>query len=202
MANEQVKPEVDYPDALVQAACDGSRDAFGKLFQALYPRVHRTVWGMMGDEADAHDVTQDAWIKAWEKRESYNFQSLYSTWVHRIAVNCALDALRKRKRLWARIKGLSTRDNGGKTRNGKEMADASFDLSPSSLVQNKELGQSIQEAINQLPDDHRTVLVLREYEGYSYAEIAKSLDIQPGTVMSRLHHARKKLQERLSKELS
>lgn len=204
MGNVLGKPEPDYSDAVVKAACNGSKEAFGELFRALYGRVHRTVWAMLGDESDAHDVAQEAWIKAWENKEKYNFQSLYSTWVHRIAVNCALDALRRRKRLWTKLKRFGIRDEGQKTKDGTELAVAkeSFDLSPSSLVQNKELGQTIEVAVAELPEDQRTVLVLREYEGYSYAEIAKSLGIQPGTVMSRLHLARKKLQSRLSKELS
>ena len=194
MVNTQFRSDDNYPDAIVKAACDGSQEAFGELFRAFYGRVHRTVWGMMGDEAEAHDVAQEAWIKAWENRDKFNFQSLYSTWVHRIAVNCALDALRRRKRFLnflARDKRRATSDES-----------QSLVSSPSSNVQNKELGETIEAAVADLPEDQRTVLVLREYEGYSYAEIAKTLGIQPGTVMSRLHLARKKLQSRLSKDLS
>jgi RNA polymerase sigma-70 factor (ECF subfamily) len=204
MRNEQVKSGGDIPDALVKAACDGNKEAFGELFRSLYGRVHRTVWGMVGDESEAHDVAQEAWIKAWEKKETYNFQSLYSTWVHRIAVNCALDALRRRKRYWSKIAGFMTKDEGPKTKDGKDItvSEESFDQSPSSLVQKKELGQRIQSAVSRLPEEQRTVLVLREYEGYSYGEIADILGIKPGTVMSRLHHARQKLQNSLSKDLS
>lgn len=201
MRNEQVESDGVYPDALVEAACGGDKEAFGELFRALYGRVHRTVWGMVGDEAEAHDVAQEAWIKAWEKRGAYNFQSLYSTWVHRIAVNCALDALRRRKRFFkfvTRDKGRETRDEGS----GTSIEGQSLVPSPASLVQQKELGQRIQGAVSRLPEEQRTVLVLREYEGYSYAEIADILGIKPGTVMSRLHHARQKLQNSLSKELS
>ena len=198
MENEQVKSYDDFPDTLVRAACDGNPEAFGKLFRGLYGRVHRTVWGMLGDEAEAHDVTQEAWIKAWENKGKYNFQSLYSTWVHRIAINCALDALRRRKR-WYKLIGRRTKVVA---RDPVDQGPASNDRQPLTELQNKELGSSIEAAVASLPDDQRTVLVLREYEGYSYAEIAKSLGIQPGTVMSRLHLARKKLQSRLSKELS
>jgi RNA polymerase sigma-70 factor (ECF subfamily) len=191
-------------EALVRAACAGDRDAFGAVFRQLYDRVHRTVWGMMGNESEAHDVAQEAWIKAWNNRDRYNFQSLFSTWVHRIAVNTALDALRKRKRFRLRFldSRFGTRDSGPATDQSDSQSSASSVQSPVSSVQNKELGELIRAAVEELPDDQRTVLVLREYEGYSYAEIAKALDIQPGTVMSRLHLARKKLQSRLSKDLS
>ena len=196
MANQQVKSDGSYSDALVKSACGGNREAFGELFRALYGRVHRTVWGMMGDESEAHDVAQEAWIKAWNNRETYNFQSLYSTWVHRIAVNCALDALRRRKR-WYNLIGRRSKAEGQRL---EDQEPTNIDLRPTTQLENKELGQTIQVAVSELPEEQRTVLVLREYEGYSYAEIAESLDIQPGTVMSRLHHARQKLQSRLSKE--
>ena len=201
MQDEQIQPDGIYSDALVKAACEGGKEAFGELFRAFYGRVHRTVWGMLGDESEAHDVAQEAWLKAWENRDKYNFQSLYSTWVHRIAVNCALDALRKRKRFLSRFKMMGRRSE----HSGDSLPDieaASSDLRPTASLENKELGQTIEAAVAELPDEQRTVLVLREYEGYSYAEIARALDIQPGTVMSRLHHARQKLQSRLSKELS
>ena len=197
MSNEPVNADHVYDDALVEAARDGNQAAFGQLFRGLYGRVHRTVWGMMGDESEAHDVAQAAWIKAWENRDKYNFQSLYSTWVHRSAGNCALDALRKRKRFFSRFTVLGRKSDGSNV-----IDPASSEPEPTTNLENAELGSTIEAAIAELPEDQRTVLVLREYEGYSYEEIAKSLDIQPGTVMSRLHHARKKLQISLSKELS
>ena len=188
-----------YSEAVVRAACCGSRRAFGELFRQLYPRVHRTVWAMLGDEAEAHDVAQSAWIKAWEHRQSYNFQSLYTTWVHRIAVNCALDALRKRRRLRSRfVRFFKPDPNGSEDPPGPDPVDGD---PPNAELARKELGLAIEAAVAELPDEQRTVLVLREFEGYSYAEIAKLLDLKPGTVMSRLFHARQKLQSRLKKDL-
>ncbi|MEX0322085.1 MAG: RNA polymerase sigma factor [Puniceicoccaceae bacterium] len=209
MSNES-QSIVHVEEALVRAACAGDRDAFGAIFKQLYGRIHRTVWGMMGNESEAHDVAQDAWIKAWNNRDRYNFQSQFSTWIHRIAVNTALDALRKRKRLRDKVVSLFTDQSGGTSSvsstepeaDGRDRARPSSLQNPVLHAQNKELGELIQNAVQELPEDQRTVLVLREYEGYSYSEIAKALDIQPGTVMSRLHLARKKLQSRLSKDLS
>lgn len=197
MRDSPAHSESDYPDALVRDACGGDRRAFGELFRLLYPRVHRTVWAMLGSEQEAHDVAQTAWIKAWEKRSAFNFQSLYSTWVHRIAINCALDALRRRRSLRNRFVSLfdSTRPDP------VDPPAAAAGSGPAELAR-AELGQLIEAAVDGLPDDQRTVLVLREYEGYSYAEISKALRIPPGTVMSRLHLARQKLQSRLSKDLS
>lgn len=183
---------------LARAACAGDREAFGRLFKLLYPRVHRTVWGMMGNEADAHDVAQDAWIKAWKMRGRFNFQSAFSTWIHRIAVNTALDALRRNKRLGSRLSRLIGPDK-------EEVAIDPPDSpagNPDSRLLQKETGKSIEAALAELPDDQRTVLVLREFEGYSYQEIAEVTGTRPGTVMSRLHHARQKIRAILSRELS
>jgi RNA polymerase sigma-70 factor (ECF subfamily) len=185
--------------ALATAAHAGDRDAFGELFKLLYPRVHRTVWGMLGDEAEAHDVCQEAWIKAWRSRERFNFESTFSTWIHRIAVNTTLDALRRRRRLGARFLRLLSGGRDGDS--PPDPPDAGGD-NPARRLRRKELGATIEQAVAGLPDDQRTVLVLREYEGYSYNEIARLVGCRPGTVMSRLHLARRKLQTRLSKELS
>jgi RNA polymerase sigma-70 factor (ECF subfamily) len=154
---------------------------------------------MLGDEAEAHDVAQTAWIKAWEYRSRFNFQSLYTTWVHRIAVNCALDALRKRKRLHRRFVRLLRPGAGSDAPPQPEPVEQSL---PSDHLEREELARSIEAAVARLPDEQRTVLVLREFEGYSYAEIAKLLNIKPGTVMSRLFNARKKLQLILEKDPS
>lgn len=200
MRGGHLEADTAYSEAMVRDACQGNRRAFGELFRLLYPRIHRTVWAMLGDESEAHDVAQSAWIKAWDKRQSYNFQSLYTTWVHRIAVNCALDALRRRKRLHQRfVRFFSSGEPSAEPPPADEPVDPEL---PDEALARKELGRAIEAAVANLPDDQRTVLVLREFDGYSYAEIAKVLGLKPGTVMSRLHNARKKLQTSLPKDLS
>jgi len=180
---------------LVRAACAGDHDAFGAVFRLLYGRVHRTVWGILGDEAEAHDVAQESWIKAWERRARFNFTSTFSTWVHRIAVNTALDALRRRSRLRRRFRSFL---------GGLALADRARELpagepGPDRQLEQRELGRAIAQAVEALPEEQRVVLVLREFEDYSYEEIARAVGCQPGTVMSRLHLARKKLQNHLSR---
>lgn len=202
MSHDHPQSDNGYPPALVRAACGGDEAAFGELFRALYPRMHRTVWGMLGSESEAHEVAQDAWVKAWQKRDKFNFDSQYGTWVHRIAVNCALDALRKRKKLRERfLPFLKKGDEGPGTRDQGQFGSYE-EASPIAHAENRELGELIESEVANLPDEQRTVLVLREYEGYSYEEIAISLGVKQGTVMSRLYHARKKLQIRLAKEMS
>lgn len=198
MAVPNKEPDPSMEMDLARAACAGDRDAFGQLFNLLYGRVHRTVWAMLSDESEAHDVAQEAWIKAWRWRERFNFESAFSTWVHRIAVNTALDWLRKRKRLRARFRNLFRPDSPEQI----PVPVESDNFQPSKQLQHKELGKTIERAIAELPEEQRMVLVLREYEGYSYEEIAQLADCKLGTVMSRLHLARKKLQHSLSKEMS
>jgi len=198
MPEEEFQFDMSHEANLARAACAGDEQAFGQLFNSLYGKVHRTVWAMMSDEQAAHDVVQEAWIKAWEKREKFNFQSRFSTWIHRIAIHSALDALRKRKSRRKRfIGGITERFSGRLLNETGPRKDH-----PDKNLENKELGREIEEAVAALPEDQRTVLVLREYEGYSYGEIASVVGCQPGTVMSRLHLARQKLQVHLKKEKS
>jgi len=176
-------------DALVRAAIDGNHDAFGALFRDHYPRIHRTLLGMLGDPTDAAEIAQQAWIKAWQNLPRFNFQSRFLTWVHRIAVNCALDELRRRRRRNSRFLRLFTATDHDRPDTAPRPPDA---------LAASELGTSIDRAIASLTDSQRTVLVLREYDGYSYEEIAAITGTRIGTVMSRLHAARTKLQSILS----
>lgn len=200
MADPERATDLQRQEDLARAACAGDEVAFGKLFAAFYGRVHRTVWGMLADEAAAHDVAQEAWIKAWKQRERFNFESAFSTWVHRIAVNTALDALRRRKRLAHRL-GRFLRPHVNAMDKGAA-EPVSLERGPDRRLRDKELGKEVEKAIAALPEDQRTAFVLREYEGYSYREIAELTGCKTGTVMSRLHLARTKLQARLAKELS
>jgi RNA polymerase sigma-70 factor (ECF subfamily) len=197
MQEKTEEADLNRQQDLARAACAGDREAFGELFQLLYPRVLRTVWAMLTNETEAHDVCQDAWIKAWERRAQFNFQSSFSTWVHRIAINAALDALRRRKRLRSKLTSLFKSTGEAVAR-----APATVHANPDHALRNKELGHLIEAAVAELPEDQRTVLVLREYEGYSYGEIANLVGCKPGTVMSRLHLARTKLKAHLRRDLS
>lgn len=199
MPHKESSPDVDRQTELARAACAGDADAFGRLYGMLYDRVLRTVWAMMGNEHEARDVAQEAWIKAWKQRHRFNFQSAFSTWIHRIAVNTALDALRRRKHLGNRLGRLFRGSKEGFAEPGTVPAK---ELPPDRAMRNRELGEHIESALASLPEEQRTALVLREYEGYSYAEIAELMNCKPGTVMSRLHLARTRLQARLSKEKS
>lgn len=182
--------------SLLAEAINGDRNAFGLLFKRHYSSCLRTAQGILGCEAEAADVTQTAWIKAWQSIGEFQPQATFSTWVHRIAINAALDELRRRKRWRNRFSRLFDRDS----------ADAHDSItddqpSPSAQLLASESHQQVRTAIQRLPENLRVVIVLRELESLSYREIADSLGIAEGTVMSRLYKARQTLANMLKEEL-
>jgi len=164
---------------LVSRAQKGDRGAFGELVQRYQAGVVDVVYRMCADAQLAQDAAQDAFIQAWLHLPSYRPQSPLRNWLYRIAVNAALDALRRQaSQLPEEIENL-------------ELADPQDN--PESLLVQKERADQVQRAVQALPEACRAVLVLREYEDLSYLDIASTLDIPVGTVMSRLNYARERL---------
>jgi len=172
---------------LVTRAQRGDRNAFSELVGIHARGVLNVIYRMCGDEQLAEDAAQEAFIQAWLHLPSYRPQTPLRNWLYRIAVNAATDMLRKEKRILPHdIDDLHLTDE----RPG-----------PESLVSQRERTVLVQNAVLSLPEASRAVLVLREYEGMSYHEIADALDIPVGTVMSRLNYARKLLKDKLEQEL-
>jgi RNA polymerase sigma-70 factor (ECF subfamily) len=173
---------------LVAQAQRGDRGAFGELVSIHSQGVINVIYRMCGDAQVAEEAAQEAFIQAWLHLSSYRPQTSIRNWLYRIAVNAATDMFRKEKRILPNaIEDLPLRDS----RPGPE----------ASASQSERIAL-IQKAILSLPDASRAVLVLREYEEMSYHEIAETLDIPLGTVMSRLNYARKLLKEKLEQALS
>lgn len=172
-------------DQLIEAAKLGSRDAFSELIVMHYQGVINVVFRMTGEISLAEDVAQETFIKIWTKLHTYRPIGTFRSWVYRIANNTALDELRKRKDE-VDIDELPLRASG----NGIEQS-----------VIHQQQAEVVRKAVLALPAASRSVLVLREYEGFSYQEISNSLEIPLGTVMSRLAYARRKLKQELSRQL-
>lgn len=171
---------------LVSRAQQGDREAFAEIVRRNRAGMINVVYRMCGDAHLAEDAAQIAFMRAWQNLKSYKPRATLRSWLYRIAVNAALDMLRKEKPQAA----LEAAERG--------RAPSIVDEGLEKLVEEQELRQRVQQAVLALPEASRAVLVLREYEGLSYKEIAQSLDIPLGTVMSRLSYARKCLSEALS----
>lgn len=178
---------------LLEAASRGDGAAYRGLVERYQGRVYSLVYGMVRNREDARDITQDAFVKAYRNLSTFRLESGFYTWLYRIAMNLAIDFVRKRSR-----REISSFDEGVAARDGDEIAEAHNDDGPSRQLERKQLFGKIMDAMELLPEDQRQVILLRELEGMQYREIAEIMGIPEGTVMSRLFYARKKLQKLLS----
>ena len=175
---------------LVEKSQRGDFVAFDMLVTRYRGRIYGLIYTMVRNEADAWDLSQDAFLKAWKALPRFEGQSAFFTWLYRIAHNTALDWLRARK-----VQGSVEFDEDVE----RSIATGSTTTPhgegrPDERLAHSELGSRIHAALGELSPDHRTVILLREIEGRSYEEIAELVNCTLGTVMSRLFYARKKLQ--------
>lgn len=180
---------------LVQLAQAGNEDAFGRLMQGHYEPVFRLVHSIIRDEHSARDVCQEVWITVWKNLKTFRGEAKFSTWVHPIAVRRAIDHLRSRQRWVTRFIPFLSEVGEDDARGAAPEAVSSGD--PRQALEDRERTQRFERAIASLPPKHRAVLALREINGLSYDEIATTVGIRRGTVMSRLFHARRLLAQKL-----
>jgi RNA polymerase sigma-70 factor, ECF subfamily len=178
--------------ALVSRAKAGDADAFRSLVVRHQRKVYAVALGIVKDPDLAWDVSQEAFVRVHQHLAEFKGDAAFSTWVMRIAHHLAIDFFRKER--------ASSRDALEDVRDS-DLEDASdgvlattLDANPQRGVLRRELHGKIAEALGKIPVAHREILVLREVEGLSYEELARELGIPKGTVMSRLFHARKKMQ--------
>jgi len=178
-------------DQYLVAACRaGKTEAFGTLVQRYQDRLYPTVLRLAGCAEDAHDLLQEAFMRAFQRLATFHGESSFYTWIYRIAVNVALTDRRKRKRGTWRLR----EDRRGEP---AEWADDPKRTDPTLPLERAERDGQVQTALNALAADHRAVVVLKDLDGLRYEEIAAILEVPIGTVRSRLHRARLELRERL-----
>lgn len=177
---------------LVEGLKEGSEDAFVELLDRFEGKIYNTVLRIVQNAASAEDVVQEVFLKTLRNIDAFNFQAGLYTWIYRIAVNAALDALKKSQR--QRAMSLSQED--GTTYN---LPSAAPD--PSAGPEQSEMAALLRKAIDELPEKFRTILVLREFDGLSYEEISRVLDCSKGTVESRLFRARERLRQKMERYL-
>lgn len=175
-------------DALVNAAQGGDMEAFEELVARHRDKIYARAYSIVHNEEQALDLSQEAWIKAWQRLDQFAGESSFTTWMTRIAINLCLDHLRRHQRF--RIEPLTD------DQDDPEALDRILPpvwTRPTERLERSELRTAIDAALAKLSDAHRTVLVLHEFEGLEYKAIAKTVGISVGTVMSRLFYARRRL---------
>ncbi|MFT5992348.1 MAG: RNA polymerase sigma-70 factor (ECF subfamily) [Flavobacteriales bacterium] len=181
---------------LLKRARNGDRDAFAVLMDRYQRKVFGLCYGMVRNHDDAMDMVQETFVKVYKNLERFEGNSSFYTWTYRIASNVCIDFLRKQKRRRA----LDYDDGIGRDENVDDpgnLLPSKLGINPARVHARKELLGRIEDAMATLSPIHRQIVVLREVEGLSYQEIADTTEVSIGTVMSRLHHARKNLQNAL-----
>jgi RNA polymerase sigma-70 factor (ECF subfamily) len=181
---------------LVERARAGDPDAFRDLVVRHQRRVYAVALGIVKDRDQAWDVSQDAFVRVHQHLGEFRDESSFSTWLHRITARLAIDALRKERP--ARRNDVADVPESVLREAAPGVLGTALGTDPQETVLRRELSARMTEALGQLPDLHRSILVLREMDGLSYEELAERLSIPKGTVMSRLFHARKKMQALLA----
>jgi len=174
--------------ALVRSAQQGDMAAFEELVARHRDKIYARAYSMMKNEEEAIDLSQEAWVKGWQRLKQFQGESSFGTWMTRIVINLCLDQLRKHKRQRAESIEAMDEESGGVERHMPVVT-----VNPTAGLERQELRQRIDKALGQLSYEHRTVLVLHEFEEMEYKEIAKTMACSIGTVMSRLFYARRKL---------
>ena len=168
----------------------GRHDAYESLVVRYRGRIYAMIVNMTGNDADAWDLSQDVFLKAWKALPRFEARSQFYTWLYRIAHNVTYDWLRKRKI----GPGMEFDDALGQTPAAGAVTVPQGEITPDARMGNKEMGVRIAEALKELSPEHRAVMLLKEVDGLSYQEIADTVGCTIGTVMSRLFYARKRLQ--------
>ena len=187
---------------LVKRAKNGDDHAFRLLVDRYQRKVYSIAFGVVRNREDALDITQDAFLKVHRNLPNFKGDSSFYTWLYRIVVNLGIDHVRKS----GRFQNVDY-DDTFKREEHVDSAQAALspsrlDTNPAKNISRKELAKQMQLALSTLSPNHRTAILLREVQGLSYEEMAETMGVSKGTVMSRLHHARKNMQSALKGYLS
>ncbi len=194
-ASNQTSRELEAEEdrVLIQSAQQGDKLAFQKLVQRHQRRAFGIAFGLLRDEQDAREVVQEAFLRVHRGLDSFQGGSTFFTWLFRIVTNLCIDQLRKPSR----------RDT--ELDESREIDEADIPLlsridgaNPLDVIRRGEIRNKLEAALAALPVYHRGVIVMREVEGLSYEEMAAAMGVSKGTIMSRLFHARQKLQRALA----
>ena len=187
---------------LVQRVQAGDSAAFRALFDKYHRRAFAVAMGVVKNEDDALDAVQEAFVKVHKNIDKFQGTSSFYTWLYRIVMNVSIDHVRRTSRRKSLDFDERALHEESQVAGDGALVPSVTDANPGKAALRRELGGAIQAALQELPEHHRAVIVLREIEGMSYEEMAEALEVPKGTIMSRLFHARKKMQAALAPYLS
>lgn len=181
---------------LVALAQAGDHAAFRSLFERYHRRAFAVAYGVVKNKEDASDVVQEAFVKVHKHLGNFQGTSSFYTWLYRIVMNLAIDHLRRKKT----ARPIEYDDGIARTPEAGDEAimPRMMGTNPRRAVLRREVLERVEKALETLPEYHREVILLREVEGLSYEEMAEALEVPKGTIMSRLFHARRKMQAALA----
>lgn len=183
----------DIEKMLIKKAMKGDVDAFEKIVLFYEKKIYNIAFQMFKNEHDAYDASQEVFIKVYKSIDKFNFKASFSTWLHRIAVNTCIDEYRKKKRKVYNTFSLDEPVESESNSIERQIEDKS--MTPEEIIMQNETVDEMRVAIQQLKEDHRIIIILRDIKGYAYEEIANILDCSVGTVKSRLSRARNGLKK-------
>jgi RNA polymerase sigma-70 factor (ECF subfamily) len=186
-------------EELVASTLAGQTRAYDELIRRHSRKLNAMLVQMLNSEADAYDVAQESFLKAFHSLRYFKGNSSFYTWLYSIALNNARNYLRKRKR--ERSFSLDNDEKGNPLEKDAELADANLESDPIRKAQVKDLRGKLARAISQLSPAHQEVVNLCDIQGLSYPQIAKLINISEGTLRSRLHYAHRQLQGLLADEI-
>jgi len=176
---------------LIEKSRKGDIEAFEKLIEAYQKKVFNIALGILNNYDDANDIAQDVFIRIFKSIKNFKGESAFSTWLYRITTNACLDELRKRKNKNVISLDEDIRFDGGEI--PRQIVDDGPPLDV--IAERNELKRIVNNAISELSEEHKTVIILREIQGFSYEEIAEVLKCPQGTVKSRISRARNILKD-------
>lgn len=187
--------------ALVKMAQDGNARAFRILMERYQRKVYAVALGFLRNQEDALDVVQEAFIKVHRYIGKFEGNSGFYTWLYRIVANLCIDFLRRKKRQRGVEFDDGIRHDQTEAHSGTDLTHLTQLGDPREMLRRKEILDAVTDSLEHLSDKHRSVIVMREFQGMSYEEMAQAMDCSKGTIMSRLFHARKNMQKLLGDRL-
>jgi RNA polymerase sigma-70 factor (ECF subfamily) len=185
--------ESEQDRALIVQAQRGDRAAFQKLVECHQRRAFAIALGLVRDEQDAREIVQEAFVRVHKGLARFNGSSSFFTWLYRIVTNLSIDLMRRPSRREAELDEQREQDESQ-----IPLLSRIDGADPFDVVRRSELARELEQALDALPPYHRGVILMREVEGMSYEEMAEAMNVSKGTIMSRLFHARQKLQRALA----